>query len=443
MSPSRVVAACTVAYAVLFFVLGWDRYATFHSGADLGLFAQTIAGAFAGFRNTFEASNHFTYHFSPILYLCAPAMWLTHSALSLVLIQSVATASIAPALYLIARRRASDRDAAIVACVALLYPPLHGVTFTDFHEVAFAPAAVAWLLWAIDARRFGIAYALLAVVLAIKEDQAPAMAFLGATAIAYFVPRRERGGITFGLVAVLSSMALFEVYFGIVRALAGATTPWHPEHFYAWIGYAQAEPIGRQIAERFTYLVEAFLPLAFVPFRSRALVLALPGFVEVLASREPLTYTMGQHYAAVWVPYVLVAFAIGGARLLSERGTVGKRWIWTSAALCVAISAFFSPLHLGHFLRPLQPQDAATEALIGRIPTDASVGTYDEIYAHLGFYPRAQIGLDGDPQFVIADSRYASVTWNGKYLPRLRAEVASGAYRIVASIDGVTLYERR
>lgn len=441
--PARTVAAGTIVYAVVFFVLGADRYATFHSGADLGLFAQTIASAFQGFHNTFEASSHFTYHFSPILYLCAPALWLTHSELSLVFIQAAATALVAPALYLIARRRTSDANAALLACVALLYPPLHGVTFTDFHEVAFAPAAVAWLLWALDARRFGIAYALLAVVLSIKEDQPPAMAFLGVAAIGYFGVRKERGGVAFGIVAAVLSAVVFAGYFAVVRPLAGATTGWVPEHFYAWNGYAHAEPFDRQVVGRLTYLLEAFLPLAFLPLRSRAMVLAIPGFLEVLASREPLTYTMGQHYAAVWVPYVLAAYAVAGAHLFVQGDLRARRWVWSGAGLSLLIGIFFSPLHLGHFLRFPQPQDAVTNAMIERIPHDAGIGTYDEIYAHLGFYPRAQVGLAGNPQYVLMDERYASATWDSRYLPQLREDIRVGSYHAVASDDGVTLYERR
>jgi uncharacterized membrane protein len=370
-------------------------------------------------------------------------MWATHSALSLVLVQAVATSLIAPALYLIARRRTGETNAAALACIALLYPPLEGVTFTDFHEVAFLPAAAVWLLWALDTRRYTIAYVMLAIVLSIKEDQAPAMAFVGLAAMAYFGRRSERAGVTFGAVAVVASVLCFAAYFTLVRPLAGAPGSWRPEHFYAWFGYTRAQPLDRQIAERLTYLLEAFVPLAFIPLRSRVLVLAVPGFIEVLASREPLTYTMGQHYAAVWVPYVLTAFAIGGADLLSRGDRRALNWVRASAVICVLVSIFFSPLHLGHFLRARQPQDAATDALIGRIPANASVGTYDEIYAHLGFFPRAQIGLADAPQYVLMDRRYASASWNSGSFPVLQRDVASGLYVAAATIDGVTLYRRR
>jgi alpha-beta hydrolase superfamily lysophospholipase len=170
-------------------------------------------------------------------------------------------------------------------------------------------------------------------------------------------------------------------------------------------------------------------------------VLAIPGLVEVLASREPLMYTMGQHYAAAWIPYVLVAFALGGAALLTSMR--GRRWVASSAALSAIILTFFSPLHLGHFLRWPQPRDAATARLIAKIPQTASIGTYDEIYAHLGFYPHAAVGLSRQPQYVLMDQRYSSMTWDSRILPLLRRDVARGVYRPVSSKDGVMLLERR
>ncbi len=440
-SPSRLVTVATVAYAAVFFALGADRYLTYHAGADLGLFTQSIASAFHGFDNTVERTSHFAYHFSPILYLLAPPLWLAPSPLVLVFVQALATALVAPAIYAIARRRTDDWGAAAIACIALLYPPLQGVTFTDFHETAFLPATIAWLLWALDARRFGIAAILVLVALATKEDQAPAMAFLGAVAFVYFGRSRATRGVLFGAAAVVVSGLTMWGYFFVVRPLAGAPEHWVPSHFYAWHGYP-VRSIGVELAGRLTYLLEAFLPLAFLPLRTPVVLLALPGLVEVLASREPLTYTMGQHYAAAWVPYVLVAFAVAGARVWSAGTLAARRWIGAAAILCALTLAFFSPLHLGHFLGMPSRADAAVAALAHEIPPNSSVGTYDEIYAHLGFRPRAQIGLRGMPEYVLYDRRYVSAAWNARMLPAIRAGLAGGTYRIADVRDGVFLLER-
>jgi uncharacterized membrane protein len=357
-------------------------------------------------------------------------------------VQALATAAIAPAVYAIARKRTDDGWAAALACIVLLYPPLQGVTFTDFHEVAFAPAAVAWLLWAIDARRFGVALLLLVVVLSIKEDQAPAMAFLGAAGWVYFARRKERTGVLCSVAAIALSVGAFWGYFAIVRPLAGAPDRWMPSHFYAWGTGAPDIGVTRQIVGRLTYLLEAFVPLAFIPLRSRVALLSLPGFAEVLSSREPLTYTMGQHYAAAWIPYVAVAFAVGGARLLCESPVAGSRWIRTSAALCAVVLIFFSPLHLGHFLRWPTQRDAALQAEIDHLPRTATIGSYDEVYAHLGFLPGGTIGLRDDPSYVLYDDRYVSAVWTQQTLPQLQTALRDGKYAVAADRNGLILLRK-
>ncbi|HTX57692.1 MAG TPA: DUF2079 domain-containing protein [Candidatus Acidoferrales bacterium] len=434
MTPARAVVLATLLYAAIFFALGVDRYVTFHSGADLGLFTQAIANYAHGMYNTREGWSHFAYHFSPILYLCVPFVLLAHSALALVAIQAVATALVAPALYLIARKRTSDRNAAALACIALLYPPLQGVTFTDFHEIGFAPAAIAWLLWAIDARRFAVAYVLLAVVLAIKEDMAVAMAWLGFVGAVYFAQRRERKALVFCVVALAVSVLTLGIFFEAIVPAAGGGASWRP--FWRWSGSFPGTGVNLVVG-RFTYLLEAFVPLALLPFRSRVLVLALPGFTELLSSRWAIAYTMGQHYPGAWVPFVLVAFVIAAAR-------VAQRWAYVApAALCVLTLVVANPLHPLHFLGVPNARDQALNAIIARVPQAASVGSFDEVYAHMGFYPRAQIGLQGNPQYAIADDAYASTAWDGTILPHLDADVANGRYRPIARDDGITLFERR
>ena len=312
MSARRKVWLASAVYAAVYFALGYDRYTTYHSGADLGLFTQTIASALHGFSNTTEGGSHFTVHFSPILYLCAPLLWATHSPLALVAMQAVAGALVAPPLYFMAGRRASEQVALWVALVALLYPPLAGVTFADFHENGFAPAATLWLLWSVDARRWGWAALCLALVLGIKEDQAPLVACASVFAVMFFARRHERAGTVFALCAFAAACVTFFAFFAIVRPLAGAADAWGPLHFYTWShivdprGSAPWYSIGRP-----AYFLEALVPLLFLCCLSPLFLVALPAFAEVLLSHESITYTMGQHYAGVWIGYVLAAFALG------------------------------------------------------------------------------------------------------------------------------------
>ncbi|MBD5654576.1 MAG: DUF2079 domain-containing protein [Candidatus Eremiobacteraeota bacterium] len=431
-------------YAVVYFVLGAVRYETYHSGSDLGLFTQSISSAFRGFANTPEGGNHFTFHFSPILYVCAPILDFTRSPLALVALQAVAGALTAPPLYLIARRRMPERLAAAVAGIALVYPPLAGVTFTDFHENGFVPAATLWLLYAVDARRLPLAAVLLIVTLGIKEDQGPILAFASAAAAVYFLRERDRERAWFAAFAFVACIVTFGAFFTLVRPLAGARDAWSPTHFYTWNrivdprGSAAWNSIGRP-----AYFLEALVPLVFVPVASPAFLLAVPGFVEDLGSHESITYTMGQHYAAVWIPYVLFAFVLAVARARRRSPAFATRLVAASAVLCVSNLAFASPTHWGHYLRGRNAHDAALDRAIGRLPRDAFVGTSDEVYAHLGFDPYAHLGLRSRPTYVLVDEDNVTSWFYSEWhrpLPERNARI--GPYHLLWTAGDVDLYER-
>jgi len=424
-------------YALVYFFLGWDRYATFHSGADLGLFTQTIASAFgAGFHNTLESGNHFIVHFSPVFYLCAPFVLLTHSALALVAIQAIATALVAPGLYAIAVRRTSEQTAFGIAAIAWVYPPLAGVTFTDFHENGFAPALTVWLLWAIDVRRLSLAAIFALLLLGVKEDQGLILAVTGFGVAVYYARRSDPARVWFGVTLVLIALCVFAAYFELLRPLAGATTPWIPLQFYGLGGVAPDQPATPLFSfGRLTYLLEVFVPLLFVPLFSPVVLGAIPGLAECLLSRLSLAYTMGQHYAGVWIGYVLVAYALASVRF----GAWSRRW---ALVCCLLVLAVASPTHWGHFLRIPEYHDAVLNRFVADIPLDATVGTFDEAYAHLGFVPGAQLGLDPLPQYALFDYTYRSMLWDGQLKPLFKRLLGQGTFRIVREEDGVVLAER-
>ena len=443
MRAQRYVWLATLAYALAYFVLGWDRYATYHSGSDLGLFTQSIATAFGGFSNTTEGGNHFTFHFSPILYACAPLLLAARSPLALVAIAAVACALVAPPLFAIARKRMPQGLALAVALTALLYPPLAGITFADFHENVFAPALTLGLVWAIDARRWALAAFFVALTLGIKEDQATILGFDALLALAFFLRRRDRSGALFAAAACAASAAVFVLFFEVVRPLAGARDVWGPTHFYTWSrivdprGSAPWYSIGRP-----AYFLEALVPLAFVPLASPAFLLALPAFAEVLASHESIVYTMGQHYAAVWIGYVLFAYALALGAAYARAPRTARSLSRASLVLCALVLAFASPTHWGHYVRARNAHDALLDRVIARLPPDANVGTLEELYSHLGFDPHAELGLARNPRYALLDTALVHSAIEERYEPVVREALRRGLYRVVWRDGSVTLYER-
>lgn len=419
---------------LLLFALGVDRYVAHRAQVDLGLFTQALGSGRVLLSNTFEGGSHWSIHFSPILLVCAPLVRLTHSALALTALQSIACALALPPLYLIARRRTSARRALGIVALAAAYPPLLGVAFSDFHENGFVPAATLWLLWALDSRRFVLAYALLVVTVGIKEDQAAILGFLGACAIV--ARRRDPALVRFGMVAIGLASAVLAGYFGWLRPLAGPAAGWQPTRFYAWSPADIHTILLPTLGDRLGYVLLALVPLAFLPLGSPALVLALPGFAECLLSREHPTYVMGQHYAATWIPYALLAFALTAARLETTR------LMRVAVALTSLVFVFANPLHPGYFLRVPGERDARLDRFLANLPPDVAIGTQEEAYTHLGFDRNAQIGMQNEPPYVLIDRDYPDSVSGQQLAGALTGPVAHGRYRRLWSEGGIELYVR-
>lgn len=432
-----VLGASCALWAVLLTLLGAIRYFGYHSGADLGEFVQAIATPLSGFGDINEGGSHFLHHFSPLLFLCSPPLLLAHSPVALIALQALAGALVAPPVYLLVLPRAGPRIALLAALVALLYPPLVGVTFTDFHENGFAPAAIAWLAWTLDRRRWPAAALFVAVALAIKEDEALMLTVLGTGAAVWAARRGDRALVRFALGTVAAAVLTLAGYFLVVRPLAGGHDLWFA---LGYITDPQAQQTGLDaVLGRVSFLLEAFVPLCFVPLLRPLGLIVLPGLVEVLSSRWSITYTMGQHYAGVWAGEMLVAYAVALAALSPARAT---RLATISLVLCAVNLGVASPTHWGHFLGPLTAHDRVLDAFVAELPRDAAVGTHDEIYAHLGFDPLARSGWKSRPEYVLVDDRYDSRGWQQTGLPELDGLVRRHVYELVRTADGVRLYRR-
>jgi uncharacterized membrane protein len=435
----RIVWAVGALVVLVQIALAADRYVTYGYGADLGLYTQTIASAFNGFSNQVEHGSHFLVHFSPVYYLLAPLLTVFRSPLTLEVVQIVACALTAPAIYLIARKRMEQSLAALIASVTLLYPPLFSLALSEFHENGLAPAAAAWLVWAVDERRWGWAALFAVLALSIKEDQAIILALLAGGFLILSLRRRDTAGALFGGGVAALSLAVLALYFYVIQPHAGG------RYFVAdfFLAHDADLPHGAAIVtQRLSFALEVFVPLLFLPFRSRWLWLAVPGFVEVLASRWPVTYTMGTHYAAVWIPYVLAAFAVAAAGIAARNATRARTLVAVCLGLCVLNLIVASPTHWAHYYRLRTPRDAALDRVIALVPNNTVAASFDEAYTHMSLNPLARIGMYVTPDYFVYDAAYRGATWEANIAPRLAAVVCAGYFTPIATQGSVTLYKR-
>lgn len=437
----RSVWIAVAVYAVVMTALGVDRYVTYHAGEDLGVFVQAIADAGHGMRDQGEFGSHFSHHFSPILFLCAPFLWAVRSPITLIALQACAGALTAPAIYLLARRRMDERLSVLAATIALLYPPLVGVTFTEFHENGFAPAVVAWLLYALDGRDFRLAAIFSVLALSIKEDQAYALAVLGIGYAAWSAYHKDKAGTIYGSALALASALVFIAFFGVILPRTGAPNYFAIEYYRSTIHGIATGP--NAVFGRLSYLIEAFGPLLFLPLRSPWVLLALPGFIEVLSSRWPIAYTMGQHYAGVWIGYVLVAFVMALGSIAASNARRAHAIAPWCLVVCIAVNVFASPAHWGHYLALRTPHDRALDATLARIPAADSAGSVDEIFVHMSLNPQARAGYEGRLDYLVVDSHYDSQGWRDVYEEQVARQLRSNRYAVISTDDGIILYKRK
>jgi uncharacterized membrane protein len=432
-----------LAYAALFTGLGALKYDVHRNLVDFGIFAQTATSAFGCFCNPIEGS-HWAFHFSPILYVVGTAVAVFHSPLTLVVLQALAGAAVAPPIYALVRRSSGDaRIARLAALTVWLYPPLAGLIFGDFHENGFAPAAVAWTLYAFDAGSIAGTLAGSAIVLSIKEDQAIFLAIAGALG-AWWFRGTLRGRVAAGI--TLASVLVCAGYFTLIlpHAAASAATHWQPGRFYAWSG-GDARNLLSDLPARLGFLLLAFGPLLVMPFLSPAIALAVAPLGEVLLSRMPTTFTMGTHYAGAWIGYVLVAFAFGLRRIRRERVAAV---LGACIALCVVEFLVADPLHPGLNLRRVETRDVALDHFLQRLPANAGVATQEEAYTHLALSdPNARLlpespGVPASACYVLLDRDFPDSARLQEYDGAFAGLVDQRRYALVARSGGILLYRR-
>lgn len=455
---ARTARPVAVVAAALFVVLALAaalRTSLWTYGADTGTFVQAILDTFGGMRTGLEGGTHFRYHDSPALALLWPLLAATHSVLALQLVQVLATLACGPLLYALVRPYLSATLAVRAGILALLYPPLLALAFNEFHEVGVLAPLALGLFLAAD-RRAWVWFAVCTVLMvALREDVCIEVAIVGCIFAVTGTPAgRSRALSVAGMLAASAALTSLGIYYGIVVPRLGG---WAPSHFYVYpfaggplqlllapfVAPLQFVPAVATVG-RLTYLLEAFVPLAFLPLRSRWSWTALPGFAIVLLANTGLVWRMGMHYSALWIPWLLAGAAFGVRTIANGAGErAASRWLNVALALSAIVLVAFNPAHPAHYLRADYHDLAAARAALACVPPAESLATHDEWYsANAAYRPRATVArTDGVDYLVYADD-FDNAEFRREILPRLRDDVATGAYRIVCSFGAVHTYER-
>jgi uncharacterized membrane protein len=451
--PSRRLLAWTLVAFVILAALAAVRAVDWSYGADTGTFVQIVLDAFGGMRDGIERGTHYRFHWSPSLALLWPFLAATHSLWVLQAILALATVACAPLVAALARARGLSASLADrLGAVVLVYPPLVAVGFGEFRDLGLlSPLALGWWL-ALERRAWWWFGALTVVLAGLREDVCLELALLGCAAGIVALTRKRRDVALAAFAAAALGIVSDLVYLLVVLPRVG---PWPPSHFYDYpFAHGPAAlllaPFTHPLAfiaaivtlGRLTYVLEALVPLALLPLRARQIVLALPGFAIVLLANSGLVWRMGMHYAALWIPWLLIAFIAGVATL-----RIPARWTTVAFVLSALVLVFFSPLHPAHYLRPSYHALGDARATLACVPSDATLATHDEWYAATAARrPRVTV-LGEDPQtldvqyFVVA-ADYPNQDFHDVVLPKVKALVRAGTIRPLCTHGDVTAYVR-
>lgn len=331
-------AICLVLYLAAFGVLVLLRYATLNPrNADLAIFNQTLWSTLHGrfMQSSLLGYSYLGDHMSPILLLVLPLYYLQPGPEVLLLVQTMAVASAAVPLYLIAREELGPGWVPVAfASAYLVYPATGWVNLTGFSPDAIGIPILMTLFLFLRRQSWVPFFAAAGLALMVKEDWALTMVSLGLYLGLYARLRRQ------GLALTLVALGCFAAYVLVaVPALTG-----EPYRFLTQ-RYNISDPdfqgraldvLGSTWAARSSYLLLLLAPVGFLPilnlsakpwdprFHPNLALVALPALAENLFAGPSFQYSIQSKFAAALIPVIFSA-SVFGLKSLRQRL---DGWVW-------------------------------------------------------------------------------------------------------------------
>lgn len=380
---------------------------------DLGIYDNLMFTAMRGhpFRSTVllgpDGPSYLVGHAEFAMLLFVPLYRLWPGADMLLTLQAVALGFAAVPLYLFARALLTRGAAVVLALSYLLYAPMHGSSFYDFHWLPISIIFQFTLYYAIATRRnwmIGVCYVILTLI---REDISVGLCVLGMFLMVSGI--RPKLGLFFTLFSAVSFVA---IKFGIML--------WAGPFFFADLYYRKLVAPGEQgfpsvtrtlltnpayvvdtllDPKKLNYFLHLMAPLVFIPLRRLVLVLLICSatlFTFLTTAYEP-TVSLSFQYSAHWIPYLFAAVvlmlavlsrAANGAVL--RRAALGALLFGVTTHSYVFGAVLQQKTYVGGFLPvPFTISEAERRTyadlrkLVALIPPEASVAATDSEVPHV------------------------------------------------------------
>jgi uncharacterized membrane protein len=338
--------------------------------------------------------------------LFVPFYAIRPDAETMLIIQAAVLGGAAIPLYLLARLRMPAPAAVVVSLAYLLFAPLHGPMFYDFHWLPLVIFFLFWTFYGVATSRHWLTMAAVIVVWLIREDTAVGVAFFGL----YLIVTGFRPAV--GFVLALVSTIWFVIVRFIIMPRAG--TWFFPQLYNALFADGQGtfESVIRTLITNPVYVLSTLLKepkliyvlhmvvaLAFLPVRRPVYVLLLiPGAIfTVLTTEAAPMVAISFQYTSHVVPYVFLATVLALGTLAEDRAS---RFKFTAAVVILAFTVLSHSYNFGAMLQrqrviggwrqvtfTMSPEAKvryqALRELVNKIPRKASVAATEFMSPHV------------------------------------------------------------
>ncbi len=460
-----LLAVSIAAYVDWFITLSMRMYYGYnYPPFDLSIFNQglwLLAHGHSPFV-TVMGRNLFGDHTSFILLPLVVIYRLFPEPQGILILQTLALASAAIPIYLIALKRLSSIwQSSALAAAFLLNPILQQGNLDQFHPEAFQVLIISWAIYAALEWRPDLLAVMFLLALMVKED---AVMLVLPLAIWVAIRRDRRTGVSLALAALAwAALANYVVIPGFLHAssfYAGrlpfggvhgtlATLVHNPGALFSYL-VSQGRPF-------YLWQLGATVGFGFLLAPEIAALGSLVVFENVL-SNDVYMHQILYQYSLPLTPILVIGTVTAIARLRRVRyrrlvvGAVFASAVWTSAVWG------FAPFSVNRVVA-YQPPAAtqALKALEARIPSNASVCAWYPLVSHLD--QRTSVYVWPTP---FSAQNWGLLNTSGQWLPRSRTvkylllpssldasdnldvfvKIAP-YFRAVESLDGFTLYARR
>lgn len=490
-----IVGAMAVAFTIFFSAYLFALHDVYMTHAeDMGIMDQALWNTLHGAplhqticdrvtdNNCLGDISRLAIHFEPIMFPLSLLYLIVPSPKTLQFAQALIVASGAfPAFWIAMRRLRSPFAGIVFAAAYLLFPSLQAAVTDDFHAVTLSAAFLLFALYFMLSRNnVGLIIACL-LALSTKEEIPLDVALIGLSIVV--LQRRARLG--WGLVALAMVWLVAELaIMHLVSPLGQSPTVARYSQFGASPGqialYVLTHPVQVMrddvlTPDRIVYLRTLLAPVAYLPLLAPlTLLIAVPALaINMLSSYAPM-YSGIYQYNAEIVPVLIVA-AIEGVAVLMSLGAWAGAWVrprlpaqtlrwprWVTRAplrraLMVALTLVvllfalraqrdhgYTSLAKGFTWPVVTAHAQLANAIIARIPPDASVSAQTDLVPHLS--QRRHIYLfpdhmqDADYVFLdVTGSLYPQSLAVQAYMDQAHSLLIGGRYHVVVADDGYLL----